>query len=77
MTESKNVIVNDLKGYLYEAFKTDIEQESAVIYKEITAIKKDIESDLIDKKRAEKRWRQTLNYYYLHPEKFRFGIKDL
>lgn len=77
MTESKNVIISDLNEYLFGVFKTDIEQESEVIYKEMTAIKKNIESDLIEKKRAEKRWRRTLNYYYLHPEKFRFGIKDL
>ncbi|MFX1503190.1 MAG: hypothetical protein ACFFDH_19675 [Promethearchaeota archaeon] len=32
--------------------------------------------DLIKKKR-ELNWRQSLSYYCLHPEKFKFGFKDL
>ena len=35
------------------------------------------EIDLIQKQRDEKRWRNSLGYYYLNPEKFRFGLKDL
>lgn len=32
--------------------------------------------DLIEKKRELKRWKQSFNYYCLHPEKFQFGFKD-
>jgi len=35
------------------------------------------EVDVIEKKRALKRWKQSFSYYCLHPDKFRFGIKDL
>jgi len=34
------------------------------------------ESDLIEKKRALRRWKQSFCYYCLYPEKFRFGIRD-
>ncbi|MHA2008390.1 MAG: hypothetical protein ACW99E_07515 [Promethearchaeota archaeon] len=34
-------------------------------------------SDFIDKKRALKRWKQSFGYFCLHPEKFRFGLRDL
>jgi len=33
--------------------------------------------DLIDKKRALKRWNQSFGYYSLNTEKFKFGLKDL
>lgn len=32
--------------------------------------------DLIEKKRELKRWKQSFNYYCLHPENFQFGFKD-
>ncbi|MHA2281598.1 MAG: hypothetical protein ACXAC5_12195 [Promethearchaeota archaeon] len=35
------------------------------------------ESDLIEKKRVLRRWKQSFGYYCLHPEKFRFGLRDL
>ena len=34
------------------------------------------ESDLIEKKRAQRRWKQSFGYYCLHPEKSRFGLRD-
>ena len=34
------------------------------------------ESDLIEKKRVLKRWKQSFGYYCLYPEEFRFGLKD-
>jgi hypothetical protein len=30
-----------------------------------------------DKERERKRWKKSPGYYYLHPEKFRFSLKDL
>jgi hypothetical protein len=35
------------------------------------------EVDLIEKKRAIKRWKQSFSYYSFHPEKFKFGLKNL
>ncbi|MFW9819969.1 MAG: hypothetical protein ACFFE5_10195 [Candidatus Thorarchaeota archaeon] len=35
------------------------------------------EIDPIEKKRALKRWKQSFSYFSHHPEKFRFGIKNL
>ena len=32
--------------------------------------------DPIDKKRAEKRWKQSIGYYQLNPHKFNFGFRD-
>ncbi|MFX0136752.1 MAG: hypothetical protein ACFFDN_24155 [Candidatus Hodarchaeota archaeon] len=32
--------------------------------------------DSIDKQRAEKRWKQSIGYYQLNPNKFTFGLKD-
>ncbi|MHA2036989.1 MAG: hypothetical protein ACW972_03115 [Promethearchaeota archaeon] len=34
------------------------------------------ESELIEKKRALRRWKQSFGYYCLHPEKFTFGLRD-
>ena len=35
------------------------------------------EKDTVENKRALKRWKQSFGYYCHHPEKFRFGIKNL
>ncbi|MFX1425459.1 MAG: hypothetical protein ACFFBE_03330 [Promethearchaeota archaeon] len=35
------------------------------------------DSDPIQMKRNIKRWKQTISYYLLHPEKFKFGLRDL
>ncbi len=34
------------------------------------------EVDIVDKKRALKRWKQSFSYYSLHPDKFKFSFKD-
>jgi hypothetical protein len=31
----------------------------------------------IDKKRKERRWKQSFGYYLLHPREFEFRLKDL
>ncbi|MFX1569234.1 MAG: hypothetical protein ACFFCV_12790 [Promethearchaeota archaeon] len=33
--------------------------------------------DPIQMRRNVKRWKQSINYYLLHPEKFKFRLKDL
>ena len=35
------------------------------------------DSNPLQKRRNERKWKQTLGYYLLHPEKFKFGFKDL
>ncbi|MFX1419364.1 MAG: hypothetical protein ACFE9N_10630 [Promethearchaeota archaeon] len=35
------------------------------------------ELHLIENKRELKRWKQSIGYYYLNPEKFKFGIRGL
>ena len=35
-----------------------------------------VESDLIEKKRALRRWKQSFGDYCLYPEKFRFRLRD-
>ena len=35
------------------------------------------EQDPIQMRRNIKNWKQTTGYYLLHPEKFKFGLKDL
>ncbi len=43
--------------------------------KEISPVKD--ESDSIAQKRALKRWKQSSSHYYLHPEKHKFGLRNL
>ena len=46
------------------------------IYTKTTIITED-GTDFIEKKRTtKKRWKYSFGYYCLHPEKFRFGLKD-
>ena len=69
------MITPDLKGVIYVPLEERIEKEPT------TKTEEDLVSleppDPIEKKRALKRWKQTFGYYSLHPEKFRFGLKDL
>jgi len=37
----------------------------------------DTVQDPVQKQRNIKNWKQTMGYYLLHPEKFKFGLKDL
>ena len=65
---SKNE-VEDIQ-YIKEDVKLEPKEKITV-----TPVVKD-QSDLIEKKRALRRWKQSFGYYCLHPEKFRFGLKD-
>ncbi|MBY8986105.1 MAG: hypothetical protein KGD65_13600 [Candidatus Lokiarchaeota archaeon] len=69
------MIIPDLKGVIY----VPCEEKAKVKPKkefEIPAITKN-EPDLIESKRAMKRWKNSFGYYCLHPEKFRFSLRDL
>jgi hypothetical protein len=37
----------------------------------------EVDSDPVQMRRNIKNWKQTMGYYVLHPEKFKFGLKDL
>jgi len=69
------MITPDFKGVIYVPFEEKQELEPKKEFK-VTQATKD-EPDLIEYKRALKRWKQSFGYYCLHPEKFRFGLRNL
>jgi len=62
-------LVDSLIDYVEEMRKTN------KTYIPITI--KESDSDPIEKKRALKRWKKSLGYHYLNPNRFDFGLKDL
>ncbi len=70
LIESK-IILYDIKDLLHEIFKENSEKDLNVKRELITVIKEDFYSKVIEKKRALKRWKETLNYYYVDPYKFK------
>ncbi|MFX0040973.1 MAG: hypothetical protein ACFFCY_17960 [Promethearchaeota archaeon] len=87
MTESKEIIVPENKEFLYVFHKEKIKDKPKEILPYIPFTKRKIistkistgkkEVDMIEKKREITRWKQSFSYYCLHPEKFKFGFKDL
>lgn len=77
MTESKEIITYDIKEFLHEIFKESSKKDAKVKPKIVTVVEEDSASGLIEKRRALKRWKESVNYYYLHPEKFKFDLKNL
>ena len=77
MTESKELIVYDLKEYLHELFKGETEEKPKEELKKIYSPKDSYIPDAIDKARSLRRWKQSFGYYSLDPNKFRFGLRDL
>ena len=75
MTESEKIIIFELEQTLYQVLKENLKEKS-----EPETIKNPFkigESKQIEKERLIKRWKQSEGYFYLHPDKFRFGFKDL
>ena len=83
ITEEK--IVSTLKQFakyrlieeVREKLDNIVEEAKENLEKEIETItikKKPL--DPIDRGREEKRWKQSFSYYCLHPEKFKFGLRD-
>ena len=60
----------DGKYYIKEDVNLEPKEKITVV-----PVAKD-ESDLIEKKRALRRWKQSFGYYCLHYEKFRFALRD-
>ena len=61
----------DIKDFLHEIFKENSENDSNVKRELITIIKEDFYSKALKKKRTLKKWKETLNYYYVNPDKFK------
>ena len=75
MIENKSIIIFELEQPLFKTLEEDIREETKQERIQIKFVK--IESNDIEKKRILKRWKQSEGYFYLHPDKFRFGFKDL
>ena len=75
MIENKSIIIFELEQPLFKTLEEDIREETKQEHIQIKFAKK--ESDDIEKKRMLKRWKQSEGYFYLHPDKFLFGFKDL
>lgn len=75
MTESRKITTPDFKGVIYVPFEEKKDLEPKIEFKVTPTIKN--EPDLIENKRALKRWKHSFGYYCLHPEKFKFGLRDL
>lgn len=60
-----------LSEALKENLREEIKQESV----QIPFAKEKIEDT--DRERIIKRWKESEGYYYLHPEKFRFSLRNL
>jgi hypothetical protein len=85
MATTEEKIISTLKQFamhrlleeVKEKLDNIVEEAKENLEKEIETIvvKKEI-LDPIDKAREEKKWKQSFSYYCLHPQKFKFGLKD-
>ncbi|MFX0140089.1 MAG: hypothetical protein ACFFDN_40985 [Candidatus Hodarchaeota archaeon] len=75
MTATEEKIIPILKEFpkykILDEIKNDLKKEIKII----TTVEH--EHDPIQKRRDEKRWKGTMGYYFLNPDKFRVGLKDL
>ena len=86
MATVEDKIVSTLKEFaefrlieeVKEKLDNILEEAKENLEKEIETIVIEKEPlDPIDKKREDKRWKQSMNYYLLNPQKFTYGLKDL
>jgi len=86
MATTEEKIVSTLKEFakyrlieeVKEKLDNIVEEAKENLEKEIeTIVIKKEPLDPIDKEREEKRWKQSMNYYLLNPQKFTFGLRDL
>lgn len=85
MATTEEKIISTLKEFakyrlieeVKEKLDNIVEDAKENLEKEIeTIVIKKKPLDPIDKEREEKRWKQSMNYYLLNPQKFTFGLKD-
>ncbi len=69
------MITPDFIGVIYVPYEEKTKFESKK-RSEVAPITNN-EPDVIEDKRAMKRWKQSFGYYCLHPEKFRFSLRNL
>jgi hypothetical protein len=75
MAVGKKKITHVLKDFPKYKILDEIEEK---IKKEVSFFDTlESDPDPIQMKRNVKNWKQSLNYYLSHPEKFKFGLKDL
>ncbi|MFX0001255.1 MAG: hypothetical protein ACFE9Q_03840 [Candidatus Hodarchaeota archaeon] len=86
MATAEEKIISTLKDFAKFRLIEEVKEKLEVILEEAKEnIEKEIETivieketlDSIDKKREDKKWKQSMNYYLLNPQKFTFGLKDL
>ncbi|MFW9879251.1 MAG: hypothetical protein ACFFG0_39740 [Candidatus Thorarchaeota archaeon] len=87
MTESKEIIFPDFKEFFYVFDKDAVREDQKKLKVSIPFAKYDVKEatikstkkdlDLIEKERALLRWKQSISYYRLYPEKYKFSFKDL
>ena len=86
MATVEEKIVSTLKEFAKVRLIEEVKEKLDIILEEAKVnLEKEIETiviekkhlDPIDKKREKKRWKQSMNYYLLNPEKLTFGLKDL
>jgi hypothetical protein len=79
MTEVKKIFSYEIKEVVPEIIKEGVKEEPKNQLSQIYTIPEGLELTIKKRKvsRTSKRWKKSINFYYLHPEKFQFGFKDL
>jgi hypothetical protein len=79
LTEVEKIISHEFIEVVPEKIREDVKKTPKNHLDQIFTIPKDLDSidNERDLKRALKRWKKSIDYYYLHPEKFEFGFEDL
>lgn len=77
MVESKKKVTVVLENYLVESLIDYVTEMNKFQKTEIPITIKNSEPDSIEKKRSIKRWKKSIGYYYLNPDRFAFGLRDL
>lgn len=75
MAVGKKKITYVLNGFPKYKILDEIKENSKKEVRFFTTLETD--SDPIQMKRNERKWKQSISYYLSHPEKFKFGLKDL
>ncbi|UCC21179.1 MAG: hypothetical protein JSV62_07860 [Promethearchaeota archaeon] len=85
MATTEEKIVSTLKEFAKYRLIEEVKEKIDNIVEEAKEnLEKEIETIVIkreplypiDKKREEKKWKQSVSYYLLNPQKFTFGLRD-
>jgi hypothetical protein len=75
MAVGKKKITYILKGFPKYKILEELEKKEEKEVNFFTTLESDPDPEQM--RRNIKNWKQTMGYYILHPEKFKFGLKDL